>query len=208
MRHRVKEYDIIAPYAIDIAGNVTIEDIRLIVNETQGVVICSSMQKGNIVAISTGSESTTLSINPSVCTLNTDDILTIEIDKGDSLSSVESKVDEGVSTLSAKIDNIKLPEIDTILLAKEETLITESQAIQSAVNNIDLSPIEAKVEVGVETLSSKIDNIKLPEIDTTELAKQGENQEATNSAILDGINEIFNKFDSQYAAQLHDIIGD
>lgn len=130
MRHRVKEYDIIAPYAIDIAGNVRIEDIRLIVNETQGVVICSSMQKGNIVAIGTGSESTTLSINPSVCTLNTDDILTIEIDKGDTLTQVQRKVEE---------------------------------------------------------VGNKIDNIKLPEVDTTELAKQGENIHATNTAIYESL---------------------
>jgi hypothetical protein len=112
MRYRVKEYDIITPYAIGIAGDVTIEDIRLIVNETQGVVICSSMQKGNIVSISTSSGSTTLSIDPSVCTLNTDDILTIEIDKGDSLSSVASKVakeetlKEGVNSLGGKIDTL------------------------------------------------------------------------------------------------------
>lgn len=53
------------------------------------------------------------------------------------------------------------------LIAKESTLQEESAAIQS-----------------------KIDNIKLPEIDTTEFAKQGENQEATNSAILEGIERI------------------
>lgn len=34
-------------------------------------------------------------------------------------------------------------------------------------------------------LADKIDNIKLPEIDTTELAKQGENQDATNSKIYE-----------------------
>jgi hypothetical protein len=39
-------------------------------------------------------------------------------------------------------------------------------------------------------LSDKIDNIKLPEIDTTELAKQGENQEATNSKILEEIGNM------------------
>lgn len=39
-------------------------------------------------------------------------------------------------------------------------------------------------------LADKIDNIKLPEIDTTELAKQGENQEATNSAILSALNGV------------------
>lgn len=40
------------------------------------------------------------------------------------------------------------------------------------------------------TLSDKIDNIKLPEIDTTELAKQGENKGATNSAILKAVSAI------------------
>ena len=39
-------------------------------------------------------------------------------------------------------------------------------------------------------VKDKIDNIKLPEIDTTELAKQGENQEATNSAIFDAVKSI------------------
>lgn len=39
-------------------------------------------------------------------------------------------------------------------------------------------------------LADKIDNIKLPEIDTTELAKQGENKEATNSAILSALNGV------------------
>ena len=53
------------------------------------------------------------------------------------------------------------------LLSKESTLQEESTAIQT-----------------------KIDNIKLPEIDTTELAKQGENQEATNSKILAEIGNV------------------
>lgn len=47
------------------------------------------------------------------------------------------------------------------------------------------------------------------EIDRAEKAAlQGENQEATNSAILEGINAIFDKFDGQYAVQLKDIIGE
>lgn len=52
--------------------------------------------------------------------------------------------------------------------------------VKEAVNNIDLSPIEAKVEVGVEFLSSKIDNV------------QGENKDATMSAVLDEIKGIAN----------------
>lgn len=52
-------------------------------------------------------------------------------------------------------------------VAKESTIITESQSIKE-----------------------KIANIKLPEINTSELAKQGENQEATNSAILSALNGV------------------
>ncbi|MBO7305945.1 MAG: hypothetical protein J6U47_04370 [Bacteroidales bacterium] len=46
-------------------------------------------------------------------------------------------------------------------------------------------------EKQLPALADKLDNIKLPEIDTTELAKQGENQEATNSKILDAITNRF-----------------
>lgn len=54
-------------------------------------------------------------------------------------------------------------------IAKESTLLTESQAIQD-----------------------KIDNIELPEVDTSALAKQGDNQDVTLTVIyklLTGSNE-------------------
>lgn len=88
------------------------------------------------------------------------------------LSSVENKVDEGVETLSSKIDNIDLSAVE----AKVET---ESQTIQSAIQNIDLSSVENKVD----EVKQAVENIKLPEIDTSAIAKQGENQDATNTAI-------------------------
>lgn len=99
--------------------------------------------------------------------------------------------------------------IDTTELAKESTLITESQRIQDevrnidfstvnnkvdevkqAVENIDLSPIKNKVQEESTAIQSKIDNIQLPDIDTTELAKQGESQEATNTAIYNAVKSI------------------
>ena len=46
------------------------------------------------------------------------------------------------------------------------------------------------VENQLPALADKIDNIKLPEIDTTELAKQGDNPEATNSKIYDAVKAI------------------
>ena len=48
------------------------------------------------------------------------------------------------------------------------------------------------MEEGVSNLSNKIDNIKLPEIDTSAIAKQGNNPDATLTAIyklLIGSNE-------------------
>ena len=100
----------------------------------------------------------------------------------------------------------KLDETALANVAKEQTLLMESQRIQDevrnidlssienkveevkqAVNNIDLSPIETKVDEGVATLSTKIDNI-----DLSSVAKQGENPEATNSKILEEIGKIPN----------------
>lgn len=41
-------------------------------------------------------------------------------------------------------------------------------------------------------VKNAVENIKLPEIDTSELAKQGENPEATNSKILEEVGKIPN----------------
>jgi hypothetical protein len=60
-------------------------------------------------------------------------------------------------------------------------------ALADKIDNIDLTPIENKVDEGVSTLSTKIDNI-----DLSSVAKQGDNQEATNSKILEWINSIAN----------------
>lgn len=50
--------------------------------------------------------------------------------------------------------------------------------VKEAVDNIDLSVVESKVEEGVSTLSNKIDNI------------QGENREATNTAIYNAVKSL------------------
>lgn len=62
---------------------------------------------------------------------------------------------------------------------------TQLPAISDKIDNIDLTPIENKVDEGVSTLSGKIDNI-----DLSSVAKQGENKEATNTAIYDTLNYI------------------
>ena len=56
--------------------------------------------------------------------------------------------------------------------------------------NEAIDKVCSKIDENTSALADKIDNIKLPEIDTTELAKQGENQEATNSKILEEVQKI------------------
>ena len=103
----------------------------------------------------------------------------------ESYNDLDDKINVVLPALADKIDNIQLPEINTTELAKESTLQEESATIQSKIDNIDLTPIENKVDEGVSTLSTKINNI-----DLSSVAKQGENTGATNTAILAEIKAI------------------
>ena len=84
MRTRINDYSIIEGRQIDSKiHNLTIEDIRLIVNETKKIVIASSMQKDNIVDIDNG----IITYKDTIPESSTDDQMTIEIDKGDSINT-------------------------------------------------------------------------------------------------------------------------
>lgn len=132
--------------------------------------------------------------------------LVIEMDL--SKVATEATLIAGIASIEEKIEN---KSVDLTSVAKEETLKSESQTIQSAIQNIDLSSVESKVDA----VGAKIDNISLPEIDTNELAKeatlnsvsskidninvdvdlssvakQGTNDSATNTAILDAVGNI------------------
>jgi hypothetical protein len=65
--------------------------------------------------------------------------------------------------------------------------VAENQlpALADKIDNIDLTPIENKVDEGVSTLSTKIDNI-----DLSNVAKQGENPEATLTKIFGLLTDI------------------
>ena len=105
-RYRVKDYTI-SGQVITLPKDTTIEDIRLIVNETQNIVICSSMQKyemeleiggvDTVVANPIVVSGKTISVNTQVCTLASTDKLTIEVDYGDSTNDV-------LDRLGGKID--------------------------------------------------------------------------------------------------------
>lgn len=76
MRYRITDYNINGQ-TIVLPDEVTIEDIRLIVNETKKKVICSSMQKSNVEV-----NSNFIEVPIDICMLQSTDQLTIEIDKG------------------------------------------------------------------------------------------------------------------------------
>lgn len=151
MEYRIKDYQI-SDNRIVLPRATSIEDIRLIYNETQKVLICSTAKKDNlsglgVIIVNQFSNTTIINVPTSICVLQPNDLLTIKCDYGDDLSSVESKVEE---------------------------------------------------------VGNKIDNIKLPEIDTTEFAKQGENQEATMSVVYEELM----KLNGSYADQIKDIVGE
>ena len=89
-----------------------------------------------------------------------------------------SSVEQAITDVKNAVTNI-----DFSALAEQSTLLTESQVIQEAIQNIDLSSVESKVE----EVGNKIDNIKLPEIDTTELAKE--------STLSQGVTVMTDKLD-------------
>ena len=115
--------------------------------------------------------------------LNTIDFTAIEqaIQNVESITAREATLIQGVSNIIKAVENIDFTDL--------ENSIAE---VKNAVANIDFSALAqedtltqglSSVESKVEEVGNKIDNIKLPEIDTTELAKQGDDKNATLTAI-------------------------
>ncbi len=69
--------------------DLTIDDVRLIVNETQKKVLCSSMQKDLITSVTNGIV-TYVSTNPA---LAQGDKITFEIDQGTTAEDIKSTLD-------------------------------------------------------------------------------------------------------------------
>ena len=93
-RNRIKNYKI-KGQTIIIPKATTIEDIRLIINETKGVVICSSMQKDNVTLMTVtdpvaGTADTAIFVEETLCKLDITDKLTIECDYGDDNAKEET----------------------------------------------------------------------------------------------------------------------
>lgn len=136
--------------------------------------------------------------------LNSIDFTAIEqaIKGVEDVTAKEATLIQGVEDIIKAVENIDFTDL--------ENSIAE---VKNAVANIDFSALAkeetltqgiSSVESKVEEVGNKIDNIKLPEIDTTELAKQGENQEATMSVVYEELM----KLNGSYADQIKDIVGE
>jgi hypothetical protein len=115
--------------------------------------------------------------------LNTIDLTAIEqaIQNVQNVTAREATLIQGVGDIIKAVENIDFTDL--------ENSIAE---VKNAVANIDFSALAkeetlTQVQSKVEEVGNKIDNIKLPEIDATELAKQGENIHATNTAIYESL---------------------
>ena len=161
MENRIKDYSI-SGNSIILPRKTGIEDIRLIYNETQKILICSTATKDN-VSLAQGEGGTLVEVPTSVCSLNSTDLLTIKCDYGDNLEEVKEAVENiDFTDLENSIAEVKnaVANIDFSALAKEDTL---TQGISS---------VESKVEEESQSIKDKIDHIKLPEIDTTNIASK------------------------------------
>ncbi len=76
---------------IIVAEPITIDDIRLIVDETAEKVICTSMQKKN-VDIKASTDATVVVVPTSICTLAADDHITFEIDTADNAHADHQRI--------------------------------------------------------------------------------------------------------------------
>ena len=106
MENRIKDYSI-SGNSITLPRKTGIEDIRLIYNETQKVLICSTAKKDNlsgigVIVVNNFTNTTLINVPTSVCVLQPTDKLTIKCDYGDegateaTLNSAKEEIIEAV----------------------------------------------------------------------------------------------------------------
>lgn len=188
MEYRIKDYSI-SGNSITLPRKTGIEDIRLIYNETQKILICSTAKKDNLsgvgaIVVNNFTNTTLINVPTNVCVLQPNDMLTIKCDYGDE-GATETTLNSAKEEILTAVEKG----------AQESTLLAESEAIKQAIASakpeVDLSGVESglqEVKHAVENIDftpieEKIDNIDLSSI-------KGENQEATNSAIYETLNYI------------------
>ena len=96
MENRIKDYTI-KGQRILLPKQTSIEDLRLIFNETQKKLICSTATKDN-VSLAQGEGGTLVEVPTSVCVLNSTDQLTIKCDYGESVDDIVGENKEATNS--------------------------------------------------------------------------------------------------------------
>ena len=143
MRTRINKYTIIGARQIKLDTPITIEDVRLIINETKKIVIASSMQKDNITI-----EGGVITYTNALPISEVGDYFTIEIDKGETINDI---IGENPNATNSKL----LEEIKNIA-SFDSDLLQGKRKIASA---ISLKGIEASYTESLQDLSIKINQI-------------------------------------------------
>ena len=115
MEYRIKDYTI-KGQRILLPKQTSIEDLRLIFNETQKKLICSTATKDNVTLVQREG-GTLVEVPTSVCSLNSTDLLTIKCDYGDE-GATEATLTSAKEEIIEAVENAK-PEIDTSALASK-----------------------------------------------------------------------------------------
>lgn len=125
MRRRITTFTIdTANNALVLDGDITIDDIRLIINETQNKVICSSMQKANVTI-----SDKTVVVKDSVCKLAEGDHITFETDTADGLEYVSNAISKSEAAIKAEIAQIPTVE-------QNQKGLATSQDVAAAVESL------------------------------------------------------------------------
>lgn len=178
MRTLIKGYTFTAgTRSIDCSNSNTfdIENVRLIVNETQKVVICSSMQKDLIVSIIDG----VITYTDTLPLLAEDDKLTIELDLGVSRAeALEAEVFEGKTNIANSISDKGVP----------ATSADTFSILASKITQIENSPTDPQVMAALDALNGEIiTGTSLDKIDAAISSKSAIAVELENTGIeMDG----------------------
>jgi hypothetical protein len=153
MEYRIKDYTI-KGQRILLPRQTSIEDLRLIFNETQKKLICSTATKDNVTLVQ-GEGGTLVEVPTSVCSLNSTDLLTIKCDYGDNLEEVKEAIGNtcgggGGSQTLEEFFGVK--PIDGYEFMTPEEICAELEEIMTSMD-LDLTPEKAK-EITQQTLNN------------------------------------------------------
>lgn len=164
MEYRIKDYTI-KGQRILLPRQTSIEDLRLIFNETQKKLICSTATKGN-VSLTQGEGGTIVEVPTSVCVLNSTDLLTIKCDYGESVDDIVGENKEATnSAILEELGNIKetFDSLDIPISAISGLALELEGGKKNIANALKARGVEASVNTDTLTdMAAKVYEVKNP----------------------------------------------